>query len=375
MPIDDTPRLHVEAQNGQRRILLSGQWVLRHLSATTLGRLREQLAACGRSADALWDLETLDGLDSSGALLLWQQWSERRPSQLRLRPEHEPLLLRLAQLPPAVQPPRRHLLAPVTRLGAAVLSGAVHLRELIALLGQLTLDLLGIVTRPTRIPWREISASIHKSGGRALLITGLVGLLIGVVLSYLSALQLRLLGGERFIVNLMGLTVTRELGPMLAAILIAGRSGSSITAELGVMRLTQELDALRTLGISPFQRILLPKVIALALVMPLLAFWTMAAAIFGGMVVAQNELGISFGQFLTDLPAAIPVATYWIALIKSVAFGVVIGLVACHFGLRIKPNTESLGYETTNAVVTAITLVILADALFAIALRDVGWSE
>lgn len=374
MPIDDTPRLHVEALNGQRRIVLSGQWLLRHLPAR-LGPLRAQLAACGRHPDDLWDLEALDGLDSSGALLLWQQWGERRPPQLRLRPEHEPLFLRLAQLPPPVQPARRTALAPLIRLGEAVLSGAVHLRELVALLGQLTLDLLGVVARPTRMPWREISANIHKAGGRALLITGLVGLLIGIVLSYLSALQLRLLGGERFIVNLMGLTVTRELGPMLAAILIAGRSGSAITAELGVMRLTQELDALQTLGISPFRRILLPKLIALAVAMPLLAFWTMAAAIFGGMVVAQSELSISFGQFLTGLPAAIPVATYWIALIKSVTFGIVIALVACHFGLRIQPNTESLGHETTNAVVTAITLVILADALFAIALRNVGWTE
>lgn len=370
----EVPRLQRNEDGGAPRIVLTGPWVLRHLSGR-LGTLRKQLRRCGKRPDEVWDLEAIESLDSAGALLLWRHWGQRRPPHLRLRTEYEPLFQRLEQLPPPARAPRRKPLEWVARLGGAILSGLTHLRQLIALLGQLTLDVLSFPARPNRIPWREISANVHKTGSRALLITGLVGLLIGIVMSYLSALQLRMLGGERFIVNLMGLAVTRELGPLLAAILIAGRSGSSITAELGVMRLTQELDALATMGISPFKRVLLPKVIALAITMPLLAFWTMAAAIFGGMLVAQSELNITFGQFLSDLPGAIPIVTYWIALVKSVAFGIVIGLVSCHFGLRIKPNTESLGYETTNAVVTAITLVILTDAVFAVSLRDIGWQE
>lgn len=370
----ETPGLTLDQDGKSPRIRLTGPWVLRHLSGS-INKLRRQLARCKSDPQTIWDLESIDGLDSTGALLLWRHWGRRRPAQLRLRTEYEPLFQRLEQMPAPAPALKRKPLEWVARLGAAMLSAATHLRELVALLGQLTLDILSFPARPDRIPWREISANIYKSGGRALLITGLVGLLIGIVMSYLSALQLRLLGGERFIVNLMGLSVTRELGPLLAAILIAGRSGSSITAELGVMRLTQELDALATMGISPFKRVLLPKVLALAITMPLLAFWTMAAAIFGGMLVAQSELNITFWQFLSDLPGAIPIVTYWIALAKSIAFGVVIGLVSCHFGLRIKPNTESLGYETTNAVVTAITLVILTDAIFAVGLRDIGWQE
>ncbi|HBG51349.1 MAG TPA: ABC transporter permease [Gammaproteobacteria bacterium] len=371
---NNAPRLSAEQDGTTRRVTLCGPWVLRHLSGS-LNALRKQLARCGKDPEILWDLESVDSLDSTGALLLWRHWGEQRPSRLQLRPEYEPLFQRLEQMPPPASRPSRQWLEPVAQLGGAILNGLTHLRELTALLGQLILDLLSLFTQPARAPLREISANIHKAGGRALLITGLVGLLIGIVMSYLSALQLRLLGGERFIVNLMGLAVTRELGPLLAAILIAGRSGSAITAELGVMRLTQELDALATMGISPYKRVLLPKVIALAIAMPLLAFWTMTAAVFGGMLVARSELNITFGQFLTDLPGAIPIVTYWIALIKSIAFGVVIGLVSCHFGLRIKPNTESLGHETTNAVVTAITLVILTDAVFAVSLRDVGWQE
>ena len=371
---NDRPTLTLEKIDQTQRIAVAGPWRLRHLSGS-LSAIRKQLAKFGKNPDVQWNLEGVEGLDSTGALLLWKQWGQRRPANLTLRPEHEPLFQRLEQLSPPLKRPQRNPLGPVIRLGDTILNGLKHLSEIVILMGRLTLETLSLPAQPARIPLREISANIHKAGGRALLITGLVGLLIGIVMSYLSALQLRLLGGERFIVNLMGLAVTRELGPLLAAILIAGRSGSAMTAELGVMRLTQEIDALTTMGISPFKRVLLPKVIALGLAMPLLAFWTMAAGIFGGMLVAKSELNITFGQFLNDLPSAIPIVTYWIALLKSIAFGLVIGLVSCHFGLRIKPNTESLGQETTNAVVTAITLVILTDAIFAITLRDVGWFE
>ena len=210
---------------------------------------------------------------------------------------------------------------------------------------------------------------------QALPITGLVGLLIGVVLSYLSALQLRLFGAETFIVDLVGLATARELGPLLAAILVAGRSGSAMTAELGVMRLTEELDALRVMGVSPFRRLILPKVLALGALMPLVAFWTSLCGMLGGMLIADLELGLSFGQFLTGLPDAIPLGTYWLSLWKSLVFGLVVGLVACFYGLRVEPNTASLGAETTRSVVASITMVIVMDALFAVAFRDVGWYD
>ena len=164
-----------------------------------------------------------------------------------------------------------------------------------------------------------------------------------------------------------------ELGPLLAAILVAGRSGSAMTAELGVMRLTEELDALRVMGVSPFRRLVLPKVLALGLLMPLVAFWASMWSILGGMLIADLELGLGFRQFLAGLPDAIPVGTYWLSLWKSLVFGVVIGVVACFYGLRVAPNTASLGAETTRSVVVSITMVIVLDALFAVAFRDVGW--
>lgn len=240
------------------------------------------------------------------------------------------------------------------------------------LLGGFVFDFATFVRHPLRGPWREISAQIYRVGTQALGITALVGFLIGVVLSYLSAQQLAMFGAGQFIVKLLGIATVRELGPVLAAILVAGRSGSSITAQIGVMRVTQELDAMQVMGISHGQRLILPRMIALAIAMPLLVLWTDAIALFGGMIAAKLELGLSLQWFFTELPDAVGLTNYKISLIKGVTFGLWIALIACHFGLRIEPNTESLGRGTTASVVTAITGVILIDALYAIIFNEMG---
>lgn len=351
---------------------VAGDWTLARL-APRLRELRRALAAA--AATDAWELDGLTALDSAGALLLLEAWGGTLPAALRA-PERERLLLEeLAAAPP---PPRPQRARPspaglVAALGDRVLTAGGQLGAALALLGQLLLELVAVVAVPPRFPARELSATLYKAGLLALPITGLVGLLIGVVLSYLSALQLKLFGAETFIVDLVGLATARELGPLLAAILVAGRSGSAMTAELGVMRLTEELDALRVMGVSPFRRLILPKVLALGLLMPLVAFWTSLCGIVGGMLVADLELGLTFGQFLSGLPGAIPLGTYWLSLWKSLAFGLVVGVVACFHGLRVQPNTASLGAETTRSVVASITMVIVMDALFAVAFRDVGW--
>jgi phospholipid/cholesterol/gamma-HCH transport system permease protein len=179
-------------------------------------------------------------------------------------------------------------------------------------------------------------------------------------------------GAGQFIVKLLGVATVRELGPVLAAILVAGRSGSSITAQIGVMRVTQELDAMQVMGISHGQRLIMPRVIALAIAMPLLVLWTDAIALLGGMLAAKWQLGLSMTWFFDRLPDAIGLTNYWISVIKGVTFGGWIALAACHFGLQIEPNTESLGRGTTASVVTSITGVILIDALYAILFNEMN---
>jgi len=211
-----------------------------------------------------------------------------------------------------------------------------------------------------------------KGGVMALPVTALVGVMIGIAMSYLMALQLRKFGADIFIINILGLSIVRELGPILMSVLVAGRSGSAMTAQIGVMRVTEEIDALATMGVSQMLRLILPKVVGLTLVAPLLLFWTALWALIGGMVVAFFQLGIGFEFFIEYLPRVLKPVNLTIALIKGLVFGLLVALVACHFGLRVKPNTESLSTSTTASVVTAITVVILVDALFAIATREIG---
>lgn len=355
-------------------IRVQGAWTLAALGPR-MKSLRRALSAAPRGGR--WDLSGLRALDSAGALLLLGAWGNHLPTQLAVSDAHRQLLDELRGVALARLPPRRRLTltGALVALGERVLAGWVAARQALTLLGQLCGELTALIATPRNIPARELSATLYKAGLLALPITGLVGLLIGVVLSYLSALQLRTFGAESLIVDLVGLATVRELGPLLAAILVAGRSGSAMTAALGVMRLTEELDALRVMGVAPVRRLIVPRVLGLGVLMPLVAFWTSACGIVGGMLVANLELGLGFGQFLEALPEAIPVGTYWLSAGKSVVFGLVVGLIACHYGLRIEPNTTSLGAETTRSVVTAITLVILVNALFAIAFRDVGWHD
>lgn len=368
------PTLRRVRDGDGERCVLEGAWNL-HSLERRLGELERELARVAADSSCAWDLRSVEVIDHAGAMLLWRAWGRTRAAALALRPEQEQLFLRMEPSAAAVAEP--HAFDPmfvVVYLGGKMLRTLDHLAHIMVVLGQSVIELAALARHPRRIPWRELSANIYRTGTQALGITALVGFLIGVVLSYLSSQQLKLFGADAFIINILGVSVTRELGPVLAAILIAGRSGSAITAALGVMRVTQELDAMAVMGIPQSLRLILPKMLALAISMPLVVLWTNAVALLGGMVAARLELGIGYVYFLSSLPDAVPIANLWLGLGKGAVFGVMIALVACHFGLRIEPNTESLGIGTTNSVVTSITVVILVDAVFAILFKDIGIS-
>lgn len=360
----------IEHDDGRCYAKLSGNWNLRNLAITP--DLQKKIGRIGGGKDLQWDLRPVNVLDSASALMLWQAWGERLPAMLLSRPEHQRLFERWqSQQRPAPEPVDASALS-VSRLNQLISGIFEQLSGFVVILGQLVLDAAYLLTHPREVPWPEISSAIYDAGVRALGITALVGFLIGIVLSYLSALELKMFGAEIYIINILGLSIIRELGPLLAAILVAGRSGSAMTAQIGIMRVTEELDALSAMGISHSIRLTLPKVAALTVAMPLLSVWTSALALIGGMFSAQNTLDINYQQFLIKLPDAVPLMNVLIALGKSAVFGLVIALIACYFGFRIKPNTESLGNETTNSVVVSITMVIMTDAVFAILFMDVG---
>jgi phospholipid/cholesterol/gamma-HCH transport system permease protein len=348
-----------------------GDWTLLALRGR-YEEFRQRIAsAAAAGADALWDLRSLGQLDTAGALTLWQGWGQKPPARLLWQPEHVTLFAQFMQA--GALPRRRPRVGPgLQQAGLGLLAFARHGVDIVALTGRLLLDLVRVLRHPSLIGWREISANVFRTGAQALPITALVGFLVGLTLSYLISKQLKTYGADIFVINILGLAVLRELGPLLAAIIVAGRSGSAMTAQIGVMRVTQELDALSVMGISHTVRLVLPKVVALAVSLPLVALWTSALMLLGGMAAAGAQLKLDPAQFLHTLPSVVEPVNLWLGVAKSVLFGGLIALLACHFGLRVKPNTESLGQSVTQSVVTAITLVIVVDAVFAVLFSDVG---
>ena len=374
MPVRDPDVQVTVAGDGARVVHLSGAWDIRALQSRAAA-LQSALRDAGPAQVSLWDLTQIQRFDHIGAMLVWRTWGRCRPSRLQLNREHE-IFFGACESADAVasSPAAPERFPLLLALGRGVWAVSGHVLEMLQLFGQLLIDAATVVRQPLLRPWREFSAAIYKIGAQALGITALVGFLIGVVLSYLSAEQLRLVGADVFIVNILGIGIVRELGPVVCSILVAGRSGSAITAQLGVMRVTEELDALSVMGISNTLRLILPKMAAIAVALPLLVLWTSGVALVGGAVSAKAELGMSFFQFFSALPAAVPEVNLWLGVGKGVVFGVLIALIACHFGLRIQPNTESLAAGTTRSVVTSITAVIVADAIIAVIFSDVGWS-
>ncbi|HXD42059.1 MAG TPA: ABC transporter permease [Ramlibacter sp.] len=368
---DTTPRIEQQPAPEGARLRVLGQWTAAQFAQPRqLKSLQAGLA--GATAQQAWDLSQAQ-LDHVGAQLLWDRWGREWPQQLELLPAQRAVLERVARHTVA-RPPRKKAgwLGAWLTLGESVLRAGDHVKSFVRLIGQLALNLLQLARAPHRGPWRDFSGHLFRIGATALPITALVGFLIGVVLAYLTAQQLKQFGADVYIVNILGIGLIRELGPMLAAILIAGRSGSAITAQIGVMRVTDELDAMRVMGISHSFRLVMPRAMALAVAMPLISVWTTLCALAGGMLASDVSLGITPTFFINALPGAVHLNTLILASSKSVVFGILIALVGCHFGLRVQPNTQSLGVGTTASVVTSITSVILVDALFAVLFKDVG---
>lgn len=369
------PRIALETTAQGLRAQVLGRWTAQALAQPmqwqALQTSLQQLPANWRQYH--WDVSQVQRLDHVGAQLLWNSWFHEWPEHLHASAGQRATLERVAQYTAVLPPARKRTAADsVLRLGEQVQRHGERATDALRLVGQLLLDGVRLLRHPRHGPWRDISGHLYHVGATALPITALVGFLIGVVLAYLMSQQLRQFGADAFIVNILGIAVIRELGPVLAAILIAGRSGSAITAQIGVMRVTEEIDAMRIMGIARGFRLVLPRALAMAVAMPLLSVWTTLAALLGGMLASEWVMGLTPAYFVRTLSQVVLVSNLWLASAKAVVFGVLIALIGCHYGLRVQPNTQSLGEGTTASVVTAITMVLLVDALFAVVFKDIG---
>jgi len=228
------------------------------------------------------------------------------------------------------------------------------------------------VVRPRKLRVAALVHQMEETGLNSLPIVGLLSLLIGVVFAYQGADELRRFGADVFTVNLLGVGVLRELGGLMAAIIVAGRSGSAFTAQIGTMKVNEELDAIQVGGLNLVQVLVLPRLLAIVVTLPLLTFYSNVMGLIGGAVTCHFDLGITTAVFLSQLRSAVSGGTFWLGLIKAPVFAGIIGLVGCHQGLQVERNAASVGRHTTHAVVESIFLVIVADAIFSILFSAVG---
>jgi phospholipid/cholesterol/gamma-HCH transport system permease protein len=351
----------------------AGDWLVTEAAGLDR-RLRTLNVPAGRPV--VIDAADIERLDTAGAWLLLRTERELAARGNRvvlrdLRPNLQPLYEQLREHG-ALSPPPHPVPAHYTFTGFLARVGEVTvgiLRRGYSILGfggLVFMTMLRLLRHPGRLRLRATISQMEQAGLDATPIVGLLSFLIGIVMAFQGADQLRRFGGEIYTVNLLGITILRELGVLLAAIIIAGRSGSAFTAQIGTMQVNQEIDALRTLGLDPIEVLVLPRIFGLILTLPLLVFYADALGLLGGFLMSWVTLGITLPVFLDQLRGAITSWTLWVGVIKAPFFAAIIAMVGCYEGFNVSGSAESVGRLTTQSVVEAIFLVIVADAAFSV---------
>jgi len=349
------------------KLVSQGEWTLK-----SLPKIRKQLNTLFNTLSSdkniIWDFSKIDDFDSSGILLLmeyYELFSQKNKVELVGYTESQKDMYDLLkQSNEEIIPPKNEGL--LENIGKSTFSVYDDIKDFLAFLGQLFATLFHTFLNPRNIRFKEVIYHIHHSGFNALIIIGLTSFLVGMVIAYQGAVQLAKFGADIFIVDTVGISIVRELGPLITAIVIAGRSGSAYTAEIGAMKITEEIAAMRTMGFDPYSFLVLPRIFALVIALPLLIFFSDIMGIFGGMVASGMQLNISYTQFIDRLYEVLEVKHYILGMIKGPVFAFVIAAVGCFRGLQVSDNTESIGLHTTASVVNSIFLVIAFDALFSV---------
>ena len=387
MPVPNPSDLRADparlARTDAQHVAVTGAW-----TALALGDMEATVKDLLKGADAnpvAVDASRLSALDSAGAWVLQSLLSPRSAGQggrtavvEGLGAAHSALLARVAArvaarggegalaAPPDAPSPAASFNA-LQVLGRRSHEAAGQALAVLALLGELAGTLMRSVQHPARWRWRQVLFNVRTAGVDALPIVGLLAFLLGIVVAYQSADQLRQFGANIFIVDVVGLSMLREFAPMMTAIIVAGRSGSAYAAQIGTMAVTEEIDAMRTLGVDPLEMLVLPKVMALVIALPLLTLFADMTGVLGGMLMAHWQLGVGFAEFTDRFTKAVSVTAFLVGIAKAPVFAVIIVVIGCFQGLQTRGGADSVGRQTTRAVVQSTFLVIVADALFSIA--------
>ena len=338
-------------------------------------------ASTQREIDASPDPLTIDvsgvtKMDTVGAWLIYRTVRDRGAKVVGASREVQGLLDQVAEadVPAQVRPEQPpSAIRVLSELGGWVAEAGRTMVGLVAFLGAVLIAFAAIIRWPKRFRVNAVIQRFDFVGVRALGIIGLMSFLIGIVIGQQGAVQLRQFGAEVYTINLVGRITLRELGPLMTAIMVAGRSGSAFAAQIGTMKLTEEVDAMRTIGVSPIEALVVPRMIAAVVMMPLLSFYSMMITLLGGGIYVWIDLGIPPLTYIERLQEVVPIRDLWVGMVKAPVFGFIIALTGCFQGMLVAGDSEQVGIRTTAAVVQAIFLVIVIDAVFAVFFSQVGW--
>lgn len=372
------PNIEKIFQNERVTFKLRGLWVAK--TARNSEPLCLDLLTKTLPKTIVFDLASIDDLDTTGVWLIQRTIQAFKKRGHATTVENETSVFRsLSERLEAygtsfMTPPKTSSLfgKRIVRLGRVSLEIAILIRDLVIFLGQVTSGIFHIFLHPRRLRFTSVVVHIERFGVNALPIVILMSVALGLVLAYQGEEQLRRFGAEIYTINLVSISIVREVGILITAILVAGRTGSAITAQIGTMKVNQEIDALNTLGLNPMEILIIPRVLALIFVMPLLAFISDLAGLLGGAIMVILSLDVSPQLYIHRIGESITLWGFWIGIIKAPLFGAIIGIVSCFQGMRVEGTSESIGFCTTRAVVEGIFLVTLADALLSVFFSCIG---
>ena len=373
----DNAWLESKTRDGGVDLKAGGRWNL--ANAVRLQVDLDNVKVAGGN-QALLDAGAIEGIDTAGAWLIYRTLRRLKAEGVTVEVKNasatvtemlEQMAVNDVPHPPPPKAPNAFV-EMVHHVGETTHEILLEVVDGIGFFGQVIQTLAGTVRHPSRLRLTPLVYHMERVGLNALPIVGLISFLIGVVLAYQGATQLQKFGAEVFVVDLIGVSVLREIGILLTAIVVAGRSGSAFTAQIGSMKVNEEVDAMRTLGLDPIQVLVLPRLLALVLMLPLLAFFSDMMGLLGGGLMAWSVLDVSPAMFVERLNASISMWTFWVGIIKAPVFGLIIALTGCYEGLQVSNSAESVGSRTTRAVVESIFLVMIVDAVFSIFFAYIG---
>ena len=368
---DSVAQFDTDLYEGILRLVVRGDWRARSVGAID-SALRD-FADDSVGRDLVIDMSAVDGLDTTGAMMLQRTFfaCDSRTSASKIigaSDSHRVLMEQIQHhlAPCHVSPHHPNaFLAMLDRLGQGVADAYNAAIELMSFIGETLATAIRVLANPKRMRWRSTFHHMEEAGLNAIPIVGLMAFLIGAVVAYMGAKVLQLFNADIFTVELVGISVLREFGVLLAAILVAGRSGSAFTAQIGSMKIREEIDAMRVLGLDPMEVLVLPRVMALVIMLPVLAFLGAMLGMIGGGLVAWTAMDISPALFLVRTQETLAMSNFWAGIIKAPFFAYVIAVIGCFQGMEVEGSAESLGQRTTLSVVQALFLVIVIDAFFA----------